>query len=309
MGLGISRRRDWEATFAAWALPPSQTEMEKCERAVSAIKRAIDASPLLTQRSVTPFAQGSFANRTNVRQDSDVDVCVFSTAACIYDFPAGVTLQSMGIPTTPYTFALYKAEVHIALEAHFGPRHVERGNKAFDIHENTYRIDADAAPCFEYRLYYHDERRQLRFVKGTALIPDKEGRRITNFPDQQYANGVAKNDATNRRFKALVRIIKKLRNEMADARIPAAEPMASFLIESLVWNWPSELFAATDSWTATAKGFLSYIWDATRPGMEVLTQHWRETNNIKSIFGPSSAWTREQVNAFTLAAYGYVDGR
>lgn len=307
MGLGFARR-NWERTFDGWAQAPSQTEQEKCDRAVTAIKRAIDASPLLNNRSVTPFAQGSFANRTNVRQDSDVDVCVFSSETFFFDLPPGLTLQSIGGKPAAYSFDRYKTEVQVALVAHFGTRHVTRGNKAFDIHENTYRIDADAAPCFEYRLYYYDLSNQLQFVKGTALFADDSGsRRITNFPEQQYASGVAKNNATNRRFKAMVRIIKKLRNEMADLQIPAAEPIASFLIESLVWNWPTESFAASNSWTALVKAFLSYIWHATEPGNEALTQNWRETNEIKIVFRPEVPWTREQVNAFALAAYTYVD--
>ena len=83
------------------------------------------------------------------------------------------------------------------------------------------------------KIYYH---------KGTALITDRESRLVTNFPQQQHDIGVAKNSATGGSFKALVRIIKNLRNEMEEAGFPQAEPIASSLIESLVWNWPDELF-------------------------------------------------------------------
>lgn len=58
---------------------------------------------------------------------------------------------------------------------------------------------------------------------GVALIPDR-GDRIENFPERlvnhwpdiplHYENGVRKNDRTTRRFKGVVRIVKKLRNNI-----------------------------------------------------------------------------------------------
>jgi tRNA nucleotidyltransferase (CCA-adding enzyme) len=68
--------RDWEDTFRLWGHAPSQTEQEKCENAERAIRKAIVASHALRGRTIEVFAQGSYANRINVRQDSDVDICV-----------------------------------------------------------------------------------------------------------------------------------------------------------------------------------------------------------------------------------------
>jgi len=68
--------RDWDATFEFWGAPPSNTEHEKCNNAEVAIRKAIAASPTLSSKQIEVFVQGSFANGTNVRQDSDVDVCV-----------------------------------------------------------------------------------------------------------------------------------------------------------------------------------------------------------------------------------------
>lgn len=67
---------NWEDKFTSWASPPGQTEQTKCDNAVSVIHNAIDASSALSSRAITVFAQGSYRNRTNVRADSDVDVCV-----------------------------------------------------------------------------------------------------------------------------------------------------------------------------------------------------------------------------------------
>jgi hypothetical protein len=52
-----------------------------------------------------------------------------------------------------YSYATFKNDVGAALTSYFKGGHVIRGNKAFDIKENTYRIAADAVPCFEHRRY------------------------------------------------------------------------------------------------------------------------------------------------------------
>jgi hypothetical protein len=66
---------------------------------------------------------------------------------------------------------------------------------------------------------------------GTQLITD-DGKAIQNYAEQQYSNGVAKNDATARDFKPTVRKLKNLRNEMVEADINIAEPIPSILIAS-----------------------------------------------------------------------------
>jgi predicted nucleotidyltransferase len=193
-------KRDWENTFNSWAQAPGKTEQERCERAVNAIKKSIAASPKLSQRSVRTFAQGSYANRTNVRKDSDVDVCVLCDDICTVRYPDGVTDANTGLSNSDYTYEQYKDEVEAALVDYFGRENVIRGNKAFDIHENTYRVDADAVACIEYRYYFHTTDGKLTFIRGTALRTDRENNRVTNFPELQYDNGVTKNNATGRRF-------------------------------------------------------------------------------------------------------------
>lgn len=83
---------------------------------------------------------------------------------------------------------------------------VTRGNKAFDLHSNSYRVDADVVACFEHRRYNKDG----TYTKGTQFTT-KDGKTIVNFPEQHYANGVSKNNATGRRYKRVVRILKRLK--------------------------------------------------------------------------------------------------
>ena len=182
----------------------------------------------------------------------------------------------------------------------FGRANVRRGNKAFDVNENTRRVDADAAPCFAHRLYFNG----WQYHDGTALIADDTGRLVTNFPRQQYDNGVAKNDATDRRFKRAVRIVKKLSHEMEDAGVASARPIASFLIESLIWNAPDHLFGPPSLRDMT-QGVIAHLWEYTRADATCGT--WREDNGIKLLFHGSQSWTRAQANQFLYDAWNYVE--
>ena len=293
-------RRDWERVFSVWSKPPGKTEQERCDRAVRAIKDAVAADATLASKTVRTFPQGSYRNRTNVRQDSDVDVCVLCEDTFYYHLLPGVPGLSVPITPATYKFGSYKNDVERALVNRFGRANVRRGNKAFDVNENTRRVDADAAPCFAYRLYFNG----WQYHDGTALIADDTGRLVTNFPRQQYDNGVAKNDATDRRFKRVVRIVKKLSHEMEDAGVASARPIASFLIESLIWNAPDHLFGPP-SLREMTQGVIAHLWEYTRADATCGT--WREENGIKLLFHGSQSWTRAQANQFLYDAWNYVE--
>lgn len=183
MNLQTRINRDWETVFRTWSQPPGQAEQERCDCAVREIKDAVSADATLKDRNVRTIPQGSYLNRTNVRQDSDVDVCVICDYTFFFDLPPGLTADNVGITPSDYKFSSYKNDVERALVNRFGRANVQRGNKAFDVNENTRRVDADVAPCFAYRLYFLDFN-VWKYHEGTALIADDTGLRFTNFPKQ-----------------------------------------------------------------------------------------------------------------------------
>jgi predicted nucleotidyltransferase len=227
MATAPSLNRNWEDVFCTWGGAPSVSEREKCDNAVRAVRKAIDGSMRLGAKTIEIFAQGSYANRTNVRQDSDVDICVLYKDAFFpdYSMSQGLSGAVLGFTDGQYPYAEFKNDVQSALKSYFGAGSVTRGNKAFDIHANSYRIDADVVPCFEHRRYLGTLQSHWH-QSGTQLIPDN-GTKIINWPRRNYENGVAKNDATSRRFKAVVRILKRLRNEMVENGQKGAEPIPS----------------------------------------------------------------------------------
>jgi len=302
--------KDWESSFAFWAKSPSQTEHERCERVIRAINKAIADSPHLQGRRIMVFTQGSFRNRVNVRQDSDVDVGVMLYEYFLPEYPAGKTAADFGNHDVDYTFAQFKNELEQALVSHFGRQAVTRGNKAFDIKASASQVEADAVPLFEFRHYWDNG----EYRAGVALKPDSGGM-TTNYPERlvsywpttplHYENGNAKNDRTSRRYRGMVRILKKVRIEMESARDPAAG-IPGYLIECLVWNAPDDCFGA-NTWRERVRAALAFLWNHTKD--DTTCEKWCEVDAIKYLFHSSQPWTRNQAHAFIEAAWYFVGAR
>jgi predicted nucleotidyltransferase len=295
--------RDWESVFSTWGAPPSATEQTKCENAERAIRKAIDAYAKLASKNIEIFAQGSYADRTNIRQDSDVDICILCKNPFFPDYTMsqGLSNAVLGFSDADYRYADFKNDVEAALRSYFGAGSITRGTKAFDVHENTYRLDADVVPCFEHRRYLGTPQSNS-YLSGTEFVPDNGGR-IINWPRQNYRNGVDKNDATGRRFKAVVRILKRLRNEMVANGYKVAEPIPSYLVECLVWNVPNEGFEH-DQYRPDVRYALAHLWNQTRS--DDTCSEWGEINELKYLFRPRQPWSRDQVNSFLEAAWNYI---
>src|SRR5690242_10349038 len=96
--------RNWEQQLRSWAKPASQTEENKRTRTERAITDALNAMPGIADRGIHVYAKGSYANRTNVRLDSDVDVNVECVDVEYFEFDddqARASHQSSPV-TNPY---------------------------------------------------------------------------------------------------------------------------------------------------------------------------------------------------------------
>ena len=293
-----------EETFNSWSQGPAETEATKCENAERMIRKAIEADQALSELNISVFAQGSYLARTNIRQDSDVDICVCCYDSFIADYPPATTRDDFGNVAATLKFSQFKDMVGDALKKSFGAVGVTRGNKAFDVHANSYRIDADVVATFEHRRYTGDTNPDgtHRYLAGVALRPDNGGL-IKNWPNQNYDNGVSRNNETGRSYKRVIRILKRLRNKMQEDKVASADNIASFLIECLVWNAPVEEFRH-DTYTSMVRHVIADVWNRTRKDEDC--KEWGEVNELKYLFRPSQPWTREQASNFLDAAWNYI---
>src|SRR5438874_2032028 len=194
-----------DVTINGWAKGPGETEDQKCQNAEQAVKKAIASDSQLKSMDISVFTQGSYRARTNVRKESDVDLCVRLNTIYFCDYPPGTKNADFGLESSDFTFSRFKDLVGKALTNYFGADYVTRGNKAFDIHENSYRVDADVLPAFVHRRYIVAG--SYSYHEGIAFRTHS-GTLIKNWPDQNYQNGVTKNDQTKRYYKRVVRIMK-----------------------------------------------------------------------------------------------------
>lgn len=301
--------RDWEEDFKRWAKPPSKSEEQRMDNAIRMIGNAIKNSLKLKYKNIVPFRQGSYRNRVNVRQDSDVDVGVLLADMFFFDLPPGKTLADFSKGYSSYRFEEFKDDLHNCLVDHFGPDAVERGNKAFKIKANSYRVQADVTPFCEFRKY------ALRRIElcGVALRTDK-GVRIVNYPEKliatwpdiplHYENGCIKNTITHRRFKSVVRILKKLRNEMKDNGFSVfAGPVPGYLLECMTWNIGNDHFEK-DLWFERVKDVLYCMKFHTRS--DASCDSWCEVDNIKKLFSTGQPWNRMIAHLFICDARNYI---
>ena len=303
--------QDWEGTFSTWAQPPAQTEEQRSENAIRGIRNAVSNSSKLKQWRLKVFTQGSYRNRVNVRHDSDVDVGVMLYQYFLSEVPEGKTKADFGIQDAGYSFSQFKDELEEALVNHFGRSAVKRGNKAFNIRENTYHVEADVVPLVEFRHYWEYD----AYRAGVALISD-DGRRIENYPERlvdnwpptplHYENGVYKNDETIRRFKGIVRILKRLRNTMDDAGSHSAKAIPGYLLECMTWNVPNECFAGP-TWDTRVQAVLRYLWINTNDATKC--KSWMEVDAIKYLFHAAQPWTREDAHTFINGAWDVIGVR
>lgn len=293
-----------ESNFVSWSKGPGKTEADRCSNAETAVRKAIKADKLIATLDISVFAQGSYRARTNVRQNSDVDICIRYSSVFFPDYPKGTTRETFGHVEGRLSFADFKDMVQKAMEDYFGKAGVTRGNKAFNVHANTYRIEADVVPTFEHRRYTGKKNADgsHHYLSGVAFDSDS-GRRIINWPKQTYNNGVARNTATGRKYKRVIRILKRLRDKMQDEDVAIARKTSSFLIECLTWNADSDAFNK-DTYTAIIRHLLADLWSRSREDDDC--SEWVEVNELKYLFHLAQPWNRRDANEFLQAAWDYI---
>jgi len=210
---------------------------------------SVEMRNIATERKIKIFIQGSYANNTCIRMESDVDIAIIQEEIFQTMYRPGVTDAYYKFRTIQPAVS-FKDEVEIALRVKFG-NDVKRGDKSIKVHGNTYRKDADTVPCLRFRDYRNDYMfNESNYIGGVAIHPDSGGI-IINYPEQHILNGRQKNIDTNHSYKRMVRIIKKMRYIMEDCGYTSSSRVTSFGLESLLWNIPNCIYA-----NYTAYGFI-----------------------------------------------------
>ena len=295
-----------EDQLKKYALPLSETENNKCLHAIKAIRDALknigyytdsdDVVPLETdtysyavtlrklysKEEIEIFIQGSYANNTCVRGESDVDIAIVRK---------DINEYAWGSIFSPYTpafkhnadAAVFKMIVENALKTYFTSYYVHRKNKSIKVDGNTYRKQADTVPAFGMHHFYDSEKDDFQHYNEGITIYADDGQVINNFPKQHIANGRSKNVSTNYYYKKMVRIAKKLRYLMEDYGYSSAQKVSSFGIESLLWNIPDSIFKKYSIYRFIFDEVVDYLYK-----QKTYLFLYKEANGIKKLCQNSS---------------------
>jgi hypothetical protein len=300
-----------EEQLSRWTKKAFVNEDEKAENTESMIREAIRSDPFLASLSTEVYAKGSYKNSTNVRRDSDVDVAVEYRGMITPRYGAKTSREEVRRVRGTRSYSgpfrdaagdsdimAFKDAVGAALVKAFGPDAVARHDKVFTVRASSLSLAADVVPANTYRKYITPN----RYHEGIRLISDRAPEaRLVNYPHRHYANGVTKNEETSLRFKRVVRILKNLENKMVEDG--ACPEVASYLIECLIYNAPTEAFGP-DTWGARTRKVLVHAWEDT--GEAESESRWYEVDGWKYLFGSHQRWTREEAREFIHCAWQYV---
>ncbi|MCK5521930.1 MAG: nucleotidyltransferase [Thiomargarita sp.] len=294
-----------EQTFDSWKRPASETEETRISHAITTIKEAIRASDDLKNKEIEIFVQGSYANNTNVRRESDVDVCIMLKDTFYAEYPENLTRDDYGFTEGTYDYSTYRKQVINALISQFGENSIKNGNKSIKIESNSQRVDADAVPSFQYRNYYYSNSKiSDNFKEGIKFFSQGGDSTIINYPQIHIENGRRKNTETQRRFKRLARIFKRIRYHMIDEGEPINNGISSFLLECLLWNVPNEIYNNNGTWIERIEKSISYLYNKTQ-NVETC-EEWREVSEILYLFHDRK-WNRKMVNEYLFQMGNYLE--
>jgi hypothetical protein len=285
-----------EEQLTGWTAPSSNSEQEKQERTERMIRQSIDGHVPFKGCGLSIYAKGSYANNTNVRADSDVDIAVECTDVEYWEEAKPGAHSS----TTPYTGIWtpekLRSELLSALRATFPSQVDASGSTAIKVHSGTARVDADVVPCFSYRYYFSPS----SAWPGTKIFKT-DGGSLVNYPAQQLENGIAKNNRTGYAYKKGVRLLKRVENAMAEDG--TFRELPSFFMECLAFNCPDPVFDHS-TWTACLRTMLVHIWQQLQ-GDEPSNGRWVEANDCFNLFHPGQKWSRADGREFAHAAWNY----
>ena len=311
---------DLEEKLARYSQPSSQTEQEKQERAERMVRQAVDDWSGFADITCRILPKGSYANNTNVRADSDVDIAVIHNGLYYHnddDLPAKRKIQTEPIEGPHYDGSAFRSELQKALLDKFGSQCDTTGKTAITVRETSSRVSIDVVPSFWYRKYYYHWWYGVQYHEGT-YTRRTDGTWIVNYPEQQLSNGRAKNQRTKRRYKHQVRILKRIENDLVESG--AIQELPSYLMECLIYNVPDSKLNPTFTFGRPAstlgealsyrpltfglRAALLYIHEATAPSGDATS--WREPNEIKVLFGEGQPWRMSDAHQLSELALSRI---
>lgn len=280
-------------------IPESQLEIWSNQGATvgsaetySAVKRALDRHSWPREMSYQVYLQGSYANSTNIRGNSDVDIVVECPSVYYHNLNDNER-QLLNLLPASHTYEEFRQQLISALSNYFGSSYVDAsGANAIEVLPYNNRLKADVLHCHTYRRYNNLQAQ----ADGITFFNRHTGAQVINYPRQHISNGEAKNGLyrTNGRYKRSVRMFKNARERIIQGSDELRKQFPSYFVECLFYNVPDTYYSSyLQSIFTGAVGFLSSALSDGQAGTFTTQsgQQW--------LFGPDSVqWSQDNARAF-----------
>jgi predicted nucleotidyltransferase len=269
----------------------SQGAIQNSAKTYNYIKNALGAYRWSAGMQYEVYLQGSYANSTNIRSDSDVDVVVEATSVFYSDL-SDAEKQTLGLRTGGYGYADFRKEVIRALNAYCGNCVDTSGANAIAVLPNSGRLKADVLPCVRYKRY----NARVVIAEGLTFWNQHTNQQVINYPKLHIRNGELKNanDRSSGWYKPSVRMLKNARRRVINDSDVLRKKFPSYFVESLFYNVPDVVFRRSyQSVFAEVVNYLNVQLQSDQSSKFVTQsgQHW--------LFGASSVqWNREDARDF-----------
>lgn len=204
----------------------------------------------------TDYLQGSYANTTNIRGESDVDIVIECTSI-FFNNLTNNEKQGLGLSPGKHSFDDFRDEVIDALVSYYGDEYVDvSGSNAVKVlpSDTNNRLHADVIVCASYK---HYESLRVR-AEGITFWKTNNNEQVINFPKMHKTNGAIKNTNTGGDYKKTVRMFKNARRYMTEGDSKLKKKFPSYFVECLIYNVPNEHFYGS-TWQQAFVNILNYL--------------------------------------------------
>ncbi|MCS3901728.1 nucleotidyltransferase [Methanococcus voltae] len=284
--------------------------LEKSERTYSHIQNIItnnyDKSEL-DNKKLDIFLQGSYANHTNIRENSDIDVVVMLKDVWHADISKLSYFDKEVYNNNTGQSSIGAVDLKNTLKTIFLNKSIpiKEGNKCLKLTLPDHYLNVDIVPCIEYRVYKKCSKdyphNPNNFIEGIC-ITDLSGNKVINYPKLHKQNGGEKNqDVIGKNYKQIVRIFKNVNYKILE---PQNQNVPSYFIECLLSNVPDSNFKS--DLTTTFYNCITWLHDLDSKDISNLKSQNGITQLIGNSYKDSTVWDAEDCKNFINNIYNQV---
>lgn len=270
------------------------------------VRETLQSGPLAA-KPCSVFAQGSYANKTNIAGDSDVDM-VIALESAFYPDQENLSLTERAEYAKYYEQADHtwhefrKAVVGVLKQYYF----LVEGSRAVKVRSSLIRLPADVLIALDHRYYTSFPSFEAQtYVKGVQFYASGT-RKIVNYPRLHTSACAWKHGITGGNFRPVVRVAKNARNALIanDGNSIGPGTAPSYYLESMFWNVPASQLKGgiADAY----RGAVSWLHDNSGD-----IGDWKMPNDVGQLIGdtPDTAWKKSSAEAIIHALYAQLTAR